>query len=253
VKTYHRGRKRCAKNFDRQRAGLGPTWRADPDVQARRLTADRELAEIYYGSRRGRSVASTNIITASNTAWMIAGEDFDASDTLYRLPNGRVVPGNRMGRSVGWKRIPRGTEVLLNVEDGAVAAGSGSAAGRGMAGGGMAGRVAVLSNGQSAWDVAGMDYGKPTTLYIFPSGRVKHGGQIADWDGLPPRTRILVGYRGPYRVTASRPPVIIAGNNYRDERTLYLFPDSSLVSGREIRDFRRLPRGVRILMPSKSS
>jgi hypothetical protein len=62
-----------------------------------------------------------------------------------------------------------------------------------------------------------------------------------------------VGYRGPYRVTASRPPVIIAGNNYRDERTLYLFPDSSLVSGREIRDFRRLPRGVRILMPSKNS
>lgn len=239
VKSLHRGRKRCAKNFDRSRAGLGPTWPADPDVQARRLTADRELAQIYYGSKRGRSIAASNIITASNTAWMIAGEDFDASDTLYRLPSGRVIPGNQMGRTVGWKRIPRGTEVLLNAEaeNSLVAAGT----------------VAVLSNGQSAWTVAGMDYSKPTTLYIFPNGRVKHGGQIADWDGLPPRTRILVGYRGPYRVTSSRPPVLIAGNSYRDARTLYLFPDSSLVSGPEIRDFRRLPRGVRILVPSESS
>ncbi len=34
-KNAHRGRKRCAKNFDRQAAGLRVAWRYDPDVQFR--------------------------------------------------------------------------------------------------------------------------------------------------------------------------------------------------------------------------
>ena len=33
----HRGRKHCARNFDRIRAGIGPTWPYDPDVKAGRL------------------------------------------------------------------------------------------------------------------------------------------------------------------------------------------------------------------------
>ncbi|HAR34370.1 MAG TPA: N-acetylmuramoyl-L-alanine amidase, partial [Desulfobacter sp.] len=44
----HRGRKRCAKNFDRTRAGLGPTWPFDPDVRAGRLTPDPMLAQVFY-------------------------------------------------------------------------------------------------------------------------------------------------------------------------------------------------------------
>ena len=51
-KKNHRGRKRCAKNFIRAKAGLGPTWSYDPDVQARRLTADPQLAEVFYSRHK---------------------------------------------------------------------------------------------------------------------------------------------------------------------------------------------------------
>ncbi len=235
----HRGRKRCAKNFVRRRAGLRERWTYDPDVRSGRLTADEELDTVYYGPESDEPPTGTNIITAGNTAWMIAGEDFNEATTLYRLPNGKVVPGNRLGRTVGWRRIPVGTEVLLNTTTEKVAPADLP--------------VATLTNGQTAWTFAGVDYNKHTTLYIFPSGRVKHGGQINDWDGLPPRTRIAVGYHGPYRITRARPPVEIAGQRYRDAETLYLFPEGALRSGREIRDFRRLPRGVRMLVPVDSS
>jgi len=62
-----------------------------------------------------------------------------------------------------------------------------------------------------------------------------------------------VGYRGPYRVTRAQPPIKIAGERYRDAETLYIFPDSSILSGEKIRDFRRLPSGVRVLVPVESS
>ena len=239
VRSDHRGRKRCAKNFERSRAGIHDSWAYDPDVKSERLTADAELAALYYGPGRAQPSTSTNIITASNTAWMIAGEDFDAASTLYRLPDGNVVAGDQLGRAVGWRRVPAGTEVLLNTNAAVIEQSELP--------------VATLSDGQTAWTFAGADYKKHTTLYIFPSGRVKNGGQITDWDGLPPRTRIAVGYRGPYRVTRAQPPIKIAGERYRDAETLYIFPDSSILSGEKIRDFRRLPSGVRVLVPVESS
>lgn len=49
-KAHHRGRKQCARNFNRTRAGLGPTWPYDPDVKADRLLPDEELAAIFYES-----------------------------------------------------------------------------------------------------------------------------------------------------------------------------------------------------------
>jgi N-acetylmuramoyl-L-alanine amidase len=48
----HRGRKRCAKNFVRAKAGLGPSWSYDPDVAARRLMADAQLSDVFYGRRK---------------------------------------------------------------------------------------------------------------------------------------------------------------------------------------------------------
>lgn len=241
-RSNHRGRKRCAKNFERHRAGLLDEWTYDPDVRAGRLTADPELAAVFYGPKRqqAREIAASNIISGNNTAWMIAGEDFDDPSTTYRLPDGRVVAGDRLGRTVGWRRIPKGTEVLLNTRAEAVRPDEGLP-------------VGTLTDGQTAWTFAGADYKKHTTLYIFPSGRVKNGGQITDWDGLPPHTRIAVGYSGPYRITRSRPPIKIAGQRYRDADTLYLFPDKSIVSGKTIQDFRRLPSGVRMLVPVESS
>ena len=46
VRHLHRGRKRCAKNFVRTKAGLKSGWRYDPDVRVGRLVEDRKLAKI---------------------------------------------------------------------------------------------------------------------------------------------------------------------------------------------------------------
>ncbi|MBC8247476.1 MAG: N-acetylmuramoyl-L-alanine amidase, partial [Deltaproteobacteria bacterium] len=62
VKRNHRGRKKCAKNFERRKADLVQAWSYDPDVRAWRLKADRKLNAIYYRRR----VAVTSRI-GSNT------------------------------------------------------------------------------------------------------------------------------------------------------------------------------------------
>ncbi len=86
-KKNHRGRKRCAKNFIRTKADLSPTWAYDPDVQARRLSADPQLAELFYGRQELQAKTDeANIISKSNTAWSIAGEDYDSQTTVYKFP-----------------------------------------------------------------------------------------------------------------------------------------------------------------------
>jgi hypothetical protein len=238
IKKPHRGRKRCAQNFDRDRAGLGPGWTFDPDVTAGRLAADPVLASIFYDRKRSVPPAiGSNVITSTNTAWTIAGEEYDSPATLYRLPGGKIIPGDQIEDRVGWKRLPQNTEVLLNQteppEDGPL------------------GPVKQLGNGSSAWDLAGFDYDKESTFYFFPKGGVKKGNEISDWDGMPPRTRMIIGYRGPYKVTGRRPPAAIAGDKYNHNDTLYYFPNKKIVSGNDIRDFKRLPKGVLLFLPAK--
>ena len=241
IKKKHRGRKRCAMNFDRARAGLGPTWRFDPDVKAGRLVADPELASIFYGRRvRIASAVDANVITARNSAWMIAGEDYDSPTTLYQFPDGRVVPGDKIKTKVGWKRIPMNTVVLLNQMTHPYDIGN-------------RGPVKTISNGLTAWTFAGPKYKKRTTFYIFPKGQIKNGTQISDWDELPSQTKMIVGYHGPHKVTRSRLPIEIAGTNYKGQETLYYFPKRRLLPGDKIKDFRRLPAGVLMFVPEKRS
>ena len=95
----HRGRKRCAKNFVRAKAELGTTWNYDPDVKAGRLVADAQLAEVFYSPAKLDSQADeANIISKRNTAWVIAGEDFDSATTVYKFPNGRLYTGDKENR-----------------------------------------------------------------------------------------------------------------------------------------------------------
>ena len=236
VREEHRGRKRCAKNFDRSRADLRAAWAFDPDVRSGRLAADSELAAIYYGrGGSGPGATESNVISASNAAWNIAGEDYDAETTQYRLPGGKIVPGNRIDGTVGWGRIPKGTVVLLNAE----APGKETLA---------EGPVKTIENGLTAWTFAGADYRKETTVYIFPNGKIKMGSQISDWDGLPSGTRLIVGYRGPYHITSAKPPIKIAGERYDDRDTVYLFPDRILRTGNRIADFKALPKGVHMFL-----
>jgi len=241
IRAEHRGRKRCAKNFNRSRAGLETAWAFDPDVRSGRLKEDAELAAIYYDVGSARSgVTGSNVISARNTAWNIAGEDYDSETTLYRLPGGRVLPGSRIDDAIGWERIPKGTTVLLN-EDAPV---KNSLA---------EGPVRTIENGLTAWTFAGAAYRKETTIYIFPDGRVRTGRQVTDWDGLPSGTRLIVGYRGPYHVTSARPPIKIAGERFDDGDTLYLFPNRDIRTGNRIANFKALPRGVHIFLPVNRS
>jgi hypothetical protein len=79
---------------------------------------------------------------------------------------------------------------------------------------------------------------------------MKNGRQISDWDDLPSETKVIVGYSGPYKVTSRRPPLEIAGVRYKKKSTLYYFPNKKLIPGDQVKDFRRLPRGVLIFLPS---
>jgi N-acetylmuramoyl-L-alanine amidase len=233
----HRGRKKCAKNFDRAKAGLGPTWPYDPDARARRVLADDTLAAVFYrpGTNEAISIGS-NMITVSNTAWAIAGDDYNAPTTLYRLPSGEEIPGDQIDLKVGWSRLPEKTIVLLNQEESTQA-------------GINQGPVKTISDGLTAWALAGAAYKHPTTYYFFPNGRLKNGGEVADWDDLPTNTRIIIGYQNPQPVTLKKSPLGIAGESYNQVQTLYHFPDNALVPGDRVQDFTRLPKGVQVFVP----
>jgi hypothetical protein len=240
-KKVHRGRKRCAKNFDRRKAGLGPTWPYDPDVRAGRLQPDPELAAIFFGPRKRQKAVSvvSNKITLQNTAWDIAGEDYDSPLTHYKLPNNTLVPGDKVEQQVGWSHIPKGTLVLLN-QEGSESLPKGTEP------------VRVISKGISAWNLIGAGYKKRTTIYFFPNGDVKDGSQISNWDRLPANTKVIAGYLRKGQITQNRYPLKIVGSHYNRKDTFYYFPDARLISGEKITSFKNLPPKVEVFLPIKN-
>ena len=111
---YQRGRKHCARNFDRKRAGLKPTWTYDPDVRAGSLQPDPVLSSIFYGTRTQTGAKYPSyVIQRDKTAWQIAGDKYNSPDTIYKLPGGLLISGNRVNKKIGWDRIPIGTEVFI--------------------------------------------------------------------------------------------------------------------------------------------
>ena len=234
----HRGRKRCAKNFVRAKAELGPTWRYDPDVKAGRLTADAQLAEVFYSQAKFDSQADeANIISKRNTAWVIAGEDFDSTTTVYKFPNGRLYNGDQIEKKIGWNRIPAKTIVLLNQESSVELLKDD-------------GPVKTISDGTTAWSLAGKSYNQKTTIYFLPSGRIKPGSMINDWDDLPAKTRLIIGYKGPYTLNKDQSAFRIAGSNFNDQKTLYYLPSKKLLRGHKIEDFSQLKSGTLVFLPA---
>jgi len=233
----HRGRKRCAKNFIRAKAELGPTWTYDPDVNAGRLMADARLADVFYSPAKLSSQADEeNIISRRNTAWVIAGEDFDSSTTVYKFPNGQIYTGDQIAKKIGWDRIPAKTMVLLNQESSVELLKD-------------VGPVKTISDGITAWSLAGRSYNRKTTIYFLPSGRIKPGSKINDWDDLPVRTKLIIGYKGPYKLHKNSSAFRIAGFKYKDENTIYYLPSKELLSGNKIKDFGRLQTGTLVFLP----
>jgi hypothetical protein len=236
----HRGRKRCAKNFNRAKARLGPTWNHDPDVRARRLMADTQLAAVYYGPKQYVAEAQeANVISKRNTAWVIAGEDFDSSTTVYKFPNGQIYTGDQIAARVGWHRLPAKTVVLLNQEERVERLRDD-------------GPVKTIADGVTAWSLAGRSYNHKTTIYFLPSGRIKTGTMIQDWDDLPVKTRLIVGYKGPFELRKDQSAYRIAGKGYSDPRTIYYLPSKQLVRGHKIEDFTQLKLGTLVFLPEAS-
>jgi hypothetical protein len=115
INRNHRGRKYCAKNLIRLRAGLGPTWAFDPDVRAGRLFPDTKLASIFYkDSSQAKQQQPVYVIDKNITAWAIAGKKYNSPNTLYMLPDGLIISGDRIDRRIGWHNIPKGTKVFLH-------------------------------------------------------------------------------------------------------------------------------------------
>ena len=111
----HRGRKFCASNFDRKLAGLSSTWSYDPDVKSGRLLPNAMLSMIFYKTELPvQKKATSNIIGPETSAWAIAGKKYDGPNTLYRLPNGWVISGNKIASRIGWDSIPDGTFVYCD-------------------------------------------------------------------------------------------------------------------------------------------
>jgi hypothetical protein len=246
-KKNHRGRKRCAKNFDRAQANLGPTWPYDPDVRARRLQPDPILVSVFYktpgAAAPKRTVSAkrlaSNIISGQNSAWSIAGDEYNEATTAYILPDGRALPGDRVGDKIGWSRLPVGTRVLLNQETEQVKIQAKSP-------------IKLISGQMTAWSHAGQDYRSDSTIYFLPSGRITPGSDIRDWDDLPVGTRLMVGYKGPYEITKQKTAYKIAGQKYKDKSVIYYLPGGRLLPGDEVKDFNDLPKGVRLYLPLPS-
>ncbi len=233
-----RGRKRCARNFIREKAEVGPTWTYDPDVRSGRLLADLQLSKIYYGRRKYYAkTEDANIITKINTAWSIAGEDYDSQATVYKFPGGHIYTGDQISDKIGWDRIPAKTVVLLNQENDISSIKSDDP-------------IKTISDRLTAWSFAGQAYNLKTTIYFLPSGRIKVGSMISDWDDLPAKTRLIVGYRGPYKIHKGRSVYQIAGIKYKDRKTIYYLPPQKLLAGDKINDFNGLPKGTLIFLPN---
>lgn len=234
----HRGRKRCAKNFIPAKAGVETVWTYDPDVRSGRLLADPQLSEVFY-ARRGRyaKTGEANLISMTNTAWAIAGEDYNSQTTVYKFPDGHVFTGEQISDEIGWDRIPAKTVVLLNQENSIPLIKN-------------SGPIATISDRLTAWSLAGKKYNHKTTFYFLPTGKLESGSKISDWDDLPAETRLIIGYRGPYRLLKNGSAFGIAGQNYNDGKTVYYLPSNKLLAGDKIDDFTQLPAGTLIFLPS---
>ncbi len=259
-KRNHRGRKRCALNFNRSRAGLIGRWTFDPDVRAGRLTSDFQTRKIFYSSYNNKmvkiepskkeevtpleqtveeskkeAVRTSNIINHDNTAWNIAGEDYDDPETLYILPSGKKIRGNNAGALIGWGNIPRGTRVVLNQPEEIETS---------------RGPIFTISGNLTAWSYAGKEYKKRSTFYIFPNNKIKNGTKIKDWDSLPSGVRMIIGYKGPFILGArkGRTAWSIAGKDYNKENTIYYIPGKGIVTGNKMTSFSNLPQYSKIFL-----
>jgi hypothetical protein len=132
----------------------------------------------------------------------------------------------------------------------------------------------IITTHASAWDIAGSEYNKPTTHYVFPDGRAFSGDRIRDWSSIPAGTKIvlaenpvrrkkreailakvestqgegLAGLRviGKHGSNAKK----VAGEQYNQESTIYFLPDGRVRCGHELseKELKRIPNQTAVLI-----
>jgi hypothetical protein len=246
----HRGRKKCAINFDRSLAGLKSTWVYDPDVHCRRLMKDESIFIAFYKEhfRPGKDKDTIiqielpekpvlrkirqnqnqpSIISKKKTAWDIAGEDYNAAATVYKLPNGQVIRGDQVKQKIGWRKIPAGTQVHLNVQNEDVL---------------KTGPIYTITKENSAWGFAGSAYKSKFTFYFFKNGKFSSGYLLKDWDAIPAGTKMIIGYKGPFHINPAKKIYIfnLAGKQYNKRETIYYSKKTGLITGDKVSNFRTI-------------
>jgi len=181
--------------------------------------------------------ADSNIISKDNTAWNIAGEDYDDPSTLYALPDNRDIRGDQMEKTIGWDKIPTGTRVLLNQPMDIEA---------------KKGPLLPITKEYTAWSYAQQKYKEPTTFYFMPDNRIIPGNEMSDWDNLPDGTQMIIGYSAPKMIQAAKGKTAwgLAGRSHNLPDTVYFIPGLGLRTGDQVLNFNDLPLGTSVFLPA---
>ncbi len=240
-RAKHRGRKRCgmlmAREDVRAQLGLHDKPRFDPDVRAGRLViADPFLERVLFGPSAPRpstpatpaaAPADPNVIARNRSAWDIAREQYNASNTVYEFPDGRVLRGNEISN---WNTMPPGT--LVRVGSSATLEQQSESE-----------RVILIgTDTRSAREFAGDAALDEKTIYFLPTGEVIRGNELtpAQLDSLVDGTGMLVGYVSGGKISARRRAFDIVGPRWNLATTFYRFPDGTVRTGDQINE-RNIP------------
>ena len=171
-----------------------------------------------------------NTITARRTAWKIAGRQYKAATTLYRLPDGRSLRGHEIQ---DWSDIPSGTLVELGVDEDKVVSADRAEV-----------LLPVVADGMSPWKIANVLHNSSFTYYLYPGGRILAGHRIERFADVPAGTRVLIAYRRVPTPSTADPLGEDLDDVYLSHQTLYLLPGGVLQSGEQIENFAKLHRGA---------
>lgn len=254
VRQRHRGRKKDPGifNFDRAKAGLldndsRNSMMYDPDVAAGRLIADPdiEIARIKTQDTQKYEeeveVASSDVITVTNTAWRIAREEYDNPTTAYEFPDGRVLHGNEI---TDWSNLPHGTVIHQNRPLEAVVGVKNKKAAAKW-------KVPVITEGMTAIDIAGSAYKRSDTYYVFPKGSIRDGRKMRQWSSIPFGVRVLVGYQTPVQLTKSNRKSTSVRDAAKQPKTVFVGSSGKVLSGAEVKDPAKLKVGSFMFVKKK--
>jgi N-acetylmuramoyl-L-alanine amidase len=230
-------------NFNRLKAGLTAEYLEDPDVIAGRVLGTVTLTQVGWHDKiqtldedEGQDTVTSvkpAVISFHQTAWKIAGNQYKASSTLYRFPDGTFRPGDQIE---DWADIPLGTEVRLGMTEPREAK---------VVNGSLAEVVIPeVTPMTSPWKIANVLSHSSFTFYIYPDNSVHSGNTLSDMVALPTGTKVLVAYRQIPRPQTRNELGEDLDEIYLNPHTVYLFQNRALKSGNQIEDFTKLSRGT---------